>query len=436
MNGPLVKAGFELQPAVLDVAVGVNGHIDLRAAPRLDLPLRVRFLRAGRVRSEGVDRLEVEEARRQEDAVFRRLGVAAGRLVPEAVLDVDGRQTDAPAVAVRPLQRSLLKGRVVPVAKQQLERVVGLRVGRAALHADEELHRLIGLHDDVAVGRLDDADLRGGRPAAGGGCAEGAEDAAELAEERAEADAEEGDEEGDAAHRREAAGRPGAASADGLVGVGAGDGPGGALADRAADGRRQIRLAQIEPVDDAVLGVGNRPLQLAGREVRVDAPRQRQEHERGQVGRRRDQVNDQRGLADAGRQEQPAVEEGGGDGVGHRAGGEGEQGRGEVEGADALLSAAELALDAALVVGNGGGFLAAQIGRHRRTPWGTRHAAGTCAVLYLFRRSTPQGSFTTVTPAAASASPPRPLGSAAAAVAASRGRGSSPSGPATSGRRW
>ena len=75
-------------------------------------------------------------------------------------------------------------------------------------------------------------------------------------------------------------------AADGLFHVGVVKVLGRALADGAADGSRQILTVQVQPVDDAVLGARQGALQLPGREIGIDAPRERQGHEHRQVGDR------------------------------------------------------------------------------------------------------------------------------------------------------
>ena len=96
---------------------------------------------------------------------------------------------------------------------------------------------------------------------------------------------------------RETAHPGGASAADGAIEIDARQILGGALAERAVDGRRQLLPMQIDPVNDAVLGMRQLLLDLPGRVVGIDAQPQRAKDGEEQIDRTASQEAVQRQLA-------------------------------------------------------------------------------------------------------------------------------------------
>ena len=114
---------------------------------------------------------------------------------------------------------------------------------------------------------------------------------------------------------------------------------GGPVVDGAADDRSELLVVEIDPVDDAVLGAGQRFLDLAGGEIGIDAPRQRPDHGPAQVERRRHEIADQRQLPQARGQVPGPIDEHHEHGIGEGAGDEAENRGGEVEQTDGPFGA-------------------------------------------------------------------------------------------------
>src|SRR5262249_53383118 len=94
----LALKGLETQQAVFHVAIGACDQRDLGATQVVQGGGRVAAVLALQVRPIVIPNLEAREQRRRTyfDAILRRLGIAAGDLVPEAVLDLETGETHAP----------------------------------------------------------------------------------------------------------------------------------------------------------------------------------------------------------------------------------------------------------------------------------------------------------------------------------------------------
>ena len=95
---------------------------------------------------------------------------------------------------------------------------------------------------------------------------------------------------------------------------------------------------------------GQRLLELAGGVVGVDAPAQRSDDDENEVGAGGEEIEEQPRLPARVAEDEAAVEEDHKDGEGQGAGDKAEQGRRQVDQADAILRPGELGFDEGIVL--------------------------------------------------------------------------------------
>src|SRR5262249_55749589 len=158
------------------------------------------------------------------------------------------------------------------------------------------------------------------------------------------------DEEADEEGGGQASHPGGAAAADGAFEVSLGHVAGGPLADGSLDGGGEFAFAQVEPVDDAVLGAGDDLLHLASGVVGIEPARQRQDQGERQVKCGNEKVAGEGELAEERGQLQGTIDDGHDQGKAEGDGTKAEQSSSYVEAADAVACPGETGLDEGVVL--------------------------------------------------------------------------------------
>ena len=163
----------------------------------------------------------------------------------------------------------------------------------------------------------------------------------------------------------------------------------GALADGAADGAGQLFRFQIEPVNDAVLRVGNVLFQLLGGIVRIDAPIEPQD-DLSEKNNHEHDINCKSGKADAGDPGvlgplEGQVERRHREEIRERDDGKHHQRAPGIQGANAGAHPGKLVVDKRLILGNA--RFSFQVACHQKTPVSIQGKKDH----YYYRRSTVMG---------------------------------------------